>query len=203
MNKLVRWMLVAAVCLASGLTTGVSSAQYATGSLKEVRYTLPNDSGKLYLTVVGSDSDAKYREIKQALASDPTLAPFNDAYHTKAMGTSSTMYQARYAQDYKAYPTVRVQRADGTPVYERVGKDIPATNQLVQELNSQCLPRNRQPARPPTHVTPQVTPQVTPTITPARPRLQTLFSVRVAVGMFCGGLILGMVQQWHQITSHR
>jgi hypothetical protein len=199
MDTMVRWILAGVLSIACVGTAIAAPSPYATGSLKQTQYTIPNDSGKLYLTVVGSESDPKYKEVKQALASDQTLAQFASVYHQKAMGTSSTMFVERYSGDYRDYPTVRVQRADGSIVSEVSGANIPPTDQLVSDLKAQCLPRNRKQTTP--TVQPAIPPQATP-LTPAKPRAPHI-SFRVALAIFCGGLGLAMVEQFHRITSGR
>ena len=59
--------------------------------------------------------------------SNPSLAKLKTQVHFCPVTTNTPIYPERYAGNVKGLPTVRMQKPDGTVVYEGAGKDIPLT----------------------------------------------------------------------------
>lgn len=106
----------------------VCHADTVNGVLVEERVVnLPNDSGKWYISVVGSACDARYREVLGWFDTYPGLMEAKNQVHFCPVTSSTAIYKERYAPNVKALPTVRLQKPDGTVVYEASGKNIPMT----------------------------------------------------------------------------
>jgi len=56
-----------------------------------------------------------------------SLKKLKNQVHFCPVTSDTAIYQARYASNVKALPTVRMQKPDGTVVYEAAGKNIPMT----------------------------------------------------------------------------
>jgi len=125
MNKL----LLSVLCLLAVFAAVVPClADTVNGVLAEERVVnLPQDQGKWYVSVVGNATDARYREILGWFDTDAGLKKLKDQVHFCPVTSDTAIYQARYAGNVKGLPTVRVQKADGTVVYEAAEKDIPMT----------------------------------------------------------------------------
>ena len=122
--------LLLGVCLVAALLAVVSTAVADTvnGVLSEERVvSLPQDAGKWYISVVGDVNNARYNEIIGWFATNPNLKRLKDQVHFCPVTAGTATYRERYAANVKALPTVRMQRSDGTVVYEAAGKNIPMT----------------------------------------------------------------------------
>jgi hypothetical protein len=98
------------------------------GVLAEERVVnLPNDQGKWYISVVGSATDARYNEVLGWFDSNPSLAKLKDQVNFCPVASDTPMYTERYSTNVKGLPTVRMQKSDGTVVYEAAGKNLPMT----------------------------------------------------------------------------
>ena len=125
MNKLLLCVLcllavfaVAAPCLADTVN----------GVLAEERVVnLPQDQGKWYVSVVGNATDTRYNEIVGWFDTNASLKKLKNQVHFCPVTTDTAIYQARYATNVKGLPTVRMQKPDGTVVYEAAGKNLPMT----------------------------------------------------------------------------
>lgn len=143
MKRVLICLAALGVCMAV-MPRSSAAAPYATGSLKEAVYELPNDSGKLYLTVAGSTNDQKYKDLTGQFSATPEWKEIRDTAHYTQLPTNSTMFKSRYAKEYKDFPTIRLQTADGRVVNEWVGRSIPANDELMSELKADCFRRFRQ-----------------------------------------------------------
>jgi hypothetical protein len=125
MNKL----LLCVLCvLALFAAVAPCFADTVNGVLAEDRVVnLPNDQGKWYISVVGNANNARYVEVLGWFDSNPSLARLKDQVHFCPVTSDTAIYTERYAPNIKGLPTVRMQKADGTVVYEAAGKDIPMT----------------------------------------------------------------------------
>ena len=88
---------------------------------------LPDDSGKWFISVVGERNDARYTKVLGWFASDANLKKLKDQVHFCPVDTEMTIYRTRYSYFVKELPTVRLQKPDGTVVYEATGDKIPMT----------------------------------------------------------------------------
>jgi hypothetical protein len=125
MNKL----LLCVLCVLA-LFTAVAPclADTVNGVLAEERVvSLPNDQGKWYISVVGDTNDARYKEILGWFESSASLANLKSHVHFCPVTANTAIYTERYASNVKGLPTVRMQKPDGTVVYEAAGNDIPMT----------------------------------------------------------------------------
>ena len=124
---------VLCLCFAVALVIGLrapacASSSSTNGVLAEERVVkLPADDAKWYISVVGSASDAGYRELLGWFDTYPGLVKAKSQVHFCPVTSDTAIYKERYAANVKALPTVRLQKADGTVVYEASGKSIPMT----------------------------------------------------------------------------
>lgn len=88
---------------------------------------LPQDGDKLFLTIAGNPANAKYQQLNAWFKSDANLISIKNETHFNSLATNSVMFKERYAKTTPVTPIVRLQSPDGTPLYEAVGADIPAT----------------------------------------------------------------------------
>lgn len=125
MNKLIASVLcVLALCAVAA----PGFADTVNGVLAEERIVkLPNDSAKWYISVVGDANDHRYNEIVGWFNTNPNLKRLRDQVHFCQVTRDTGIYQERYAPNVKGLPTVRVQKPDGTVVYEAAGTNIPLT----------------------------------------------------------------------------
>jgi len=125
MNKL----LLCVLCLLAVFAAVVPCfADTVNGVLAEERVVnLPQDQGKWYVSVVGNTTDSRYNEIVGWFDTNASLKKLKNQVHFCPVTTNTAIYQARYASNVKALPTVRMQRSDGTVVYEAAGKNLPMT----------------------------------------------------------------------------
>jgi hypothetical protein len=120
------------VCLLLAVSAAVvpSFADTATanGVLAEQRVVnLPNDQGKWYISVVGNANDAAYLRVLGWFEATASLKGLKNQVHFCPVTAGTPIYQERYAANVKGLPTVRVQKPDGTVVYEASGKNLPMT----------------------------------------------------------------------------
>ncbi len=125
MNKL----LLSALCLLAVFAVIVPClGDTVNGVLAEERIVnLPKDQGKWYVSVVGNATDSRYNEIVGWFDTNPSLKKLKNQVHFCPVTSDTAIYQARYAANVKGLPTVRMQKPDGTVVYEAAGKNIPMT----------------------------------------------------------------------------
>jgi len=120
------------VCLLLAVLAAVvpASADIATanGVLAEQRVVnLPNDQGKWYISLVGNANDTTYLRVLGWFDANASLKGLKNKVHFCPVTSDAAIYQVRYASNVKGLPTVRVQKADGTVVYEASGKNLPMT----------------------------------------------------------------------------
>jgi hypothetical protein len=119
---------IAAPLLAFVAAVDPCVADTVNGVLAEDRVVkLPNDYCRWYISVVGNASDARYREVLGWFDTYPGLAKAKSQVHFCPVTSDTAIYKERYAANVKALPTVRLQKADGTVVYEASGRNIPMT----------------------------------------------------------------------------
>lgn len=100
--------------------------------------TLPNDAGKLYLTLFGADGDRQFGHIAYDLDHYPALRQFKGKTHYHAIATSAREYR-QYAKSISALPCIRLQRADGQIMYEACGDSLPkSAPALLHALETPC-----------------------------------------------------------------
>jgi hypothetical protein len=196
-----RWCLFTAIVLmALGCFchTAAHAELLATGSLKEAVYELPNDSGKLYLTVAGSANDQKYKDLCGQFSATPEWTEIRDTAHYMQLPTNSTMFKSRYAKEYTDFPTIRVQTADGQIVHEWVGRGIPTNDQLMGQLKADCFRRFRQRQSSPIKHDQSDEDEVKQPIDsrPSGPQESDWPSWRWLVAAACIGVLIGVRQDW-------
>ena len=125
MNKL----LLSVLCLLAVFAAAVPClADTVNGVLAEERVVnLPQDQSKWYVSVVGNATDPRYNEIVGWFDTNASLKKLKNQVHFCPVTSETAVYQARYASNVKGLPTVRMQQADGTVVYEAAGKNLPMT----------------------------------------------------------------------------
>jgi len=118
------------VCLLLAVLAAPCFADTATanGVLAEQRVVnLPNDQGKWYISVVGNANDTAYTRVLDWFEANVSLKGLKNKVHFCPVTAGTPIYQERYAANVKGLPTVRVQKPDGTVVYEASGKNLPMT----------------------------------------------------------------------------
>jgi hypothetical protein len=125
MNKL----LLSVLCLLAVFAAAAPClADTVNGVLAEERVVnIPQDQSKWYVSVVGNATDTRYNEIVGWFDTNASLKKLKNQVHFCPVTSDTAIYQARYASNVKGLPTVRMQRADGTVVYEAAGKNLPMT----------------------------------------------------------------------------
>lgn len=122
--------LCACVTILFAIVAGWScfAADTPYGVLVEERVvSLPQDSGKWYLSVVGDPRDTRYREILAWFDASEDLKNLKAQVHFWQVASDSAIYRGRYAANVGGLPTVRMQQPDGTVVYEASGDSLPMT----------------------------------------------------------------------------
>lgn len=121
MNKVLLSMIVLLCLIAFAGQPGLASDDAAQNGIvvEERILNLPQDETKWHISVIGShrllfwfDNDDRLKRIK-------------DQVHFHPVVVGSDLFEKRYAKNIEGLPTVRVQEADGTVVYEAAGKTIP------------------------------------------------------------------------------
>lgn len=102
---------------------------------------LPQDQGQWYVTVFGSEADARYREIVRWFDSHPVLRRLREQTKWHAVAIQSKVFRERYQDSVPVLPSVRVQSADGRIVYQLSGDQIPATADELADLGAEALRR--------------------------------------------------------------
>lgn len=143
---------------------------------------LPQDGGKWYISIVGDNSTTHIRVLRWFRTHRPLFKLMRQVHYWEIQ-IDSDLYRTRYASNVKGLPTIRLQKPDGTVVYEAAGNKIPATpdklNSKIRDavmnydLAHQALPWRRDmerrcsPNKPCPQPTPEPKPQPQPTPTPA------------------------------------
>jgi len=87
----------------------------------------PADQGKMYLSIVGDRNDRAYYNLNGMFLNDKNLREFKKGVHFNNVTSDSAMYKARYQENVKGLPTVRLQNAKGIVLYEAYGSNLPTT----------------------------------------------------------------------------
>jgi hypothetical protein len=90
---------------------------------------LPQDQDAWYISVVGEGES--YQRLISWFNSDASLENLKSQVKFKPVDTNSAIYKTRYADNVSGLPTVRMQKADGTVVYEAAGDEIPYTSEAL------------------------------------------------------------------------
>lgn len=109
---------------------GDSNDEYcsANGVLTNERVVdLPQDQTKWYISVVGTNDSEHYERLLAWFDTDKNLAKLKSQVHFRPIDTDTVIFSDRYEPNITGLPTVRMQEADGTVVYEAAGKYIPLT----------------------------------------------------------------------------
>jgi hypothetical protein len=110
------------------------------------RVQLPNDAGKPYVTVYGSQYDARFQRVKKSLrALDPNAA------HYHAIAIESPRFQLQYAKGVRGVPAIYVQQGN-TVLLELRGAALDCTPaELGQRLNCPLRRHHEEPQPEPEH----------------------------------------------------
>ncbi|MFA5186708.1 MAG: hypothetical protein WC551_09550 [Patescibacteria group bacterium] len=132
-------LLLAALWAVAPAFAGTASAN---GMLTEDRViSLPQDQGKWYVSVVGNAGDSAYRGVLRWFDENKDLSSLKNRVHFCQVATGTAIFQDRYATNVSTLPMVRVQKPDGTVIYEASGKNIPMTAEglhgaIASDINS-------------------------------------------------------------------
>jgi len=88
---------------------------------------LPNDQGKWYLSVVGISGNETYERLMGWFNTDHQLMDLRNQVRFCIVRSGTPIFNERYKDNIKGLPTIRLQEADGTVVYEVYGSNIPDT----------------------------------------------------------------------------
>ena len=155
-----------------------ADAAYGVSYAQEQVVQLPQDQGKSYLTVFGIEGEARYEQVKSWIASDPQLAALKSQTTYNTYRTDSVMFRERYAQGVASTPCVRLQKADGTVIYEASGFGIPMSAEGLYNGMAEGCRKHRH-----CHPCPQPAP-VTPAPTPVTPAPQPIVKPQPVVHEF-------------------
>ena len=110
MNKL----LLSVLCLLKVFAAGAACfADTVNGVLAEQRiFSLPQDQGKWYVSVVGNATDSRYNQMVVWSDTNASLKKLKNHFHFCPVTSDTAVHQARYASNVKALPTVRMQKPD-------------------------------------------------------------------------------------------
>lgn len=89
---------------------------------------LPQDQTKWYISIVGTKDAEHYERLIGWFNTNENLAKLKSQVHFKPVNVDTVIFNERYKSNIKGLPTVRVQEADGTVVYEAAGKYLPLTS---------------------------------------------------------------------------
>ena len=172
-----------------------ADAAYGVFYAQEQVIELPQNQGKSYLTVFGIEGEARYEAVKSWITSDPQLTAMKNQTTYNTYRTDSIMYRSRYAQGIESTPCVRLQKADGTVIYEASGFGIPMSAQgLYNGMAEGCRKHNHcRPCPQPAPVTPAPTP-VTPAPQPIvkpQPVVHEFPPAGVWFGLVACGVLVG------------
>lgn len=193
------YKVVLAMVLAMGALPALAVESSNKSAMERV-VNLPQDAGKLYLTIAGSEKDAKFQAIKSWFSKNSELVAIRNGTHFNALTTESAMFRTRYAKHMPVTPIVRLQAPEGHTLYEAFGNDIPtSTSALANALSGTsagCPWRHRRCEPEPDEAAPQEDEQPIVAPEPAKPEPQgvhilTLLAV-VAAAFAVGGAIGGV-----------
>lgn len=88
---------------------------------------LPLDQAKWYISVVGIEGSEHYKRLLAWFDGDEKLAKLKSQVHFRPIKTDTVIFNERYELNIAGLPTIRMQEADGTVVYEAAGKYLPLT----------------------------------------------------------------------------
>ena len=107
-------------------TQKARAAETTDGVLTEERIiNLPQDQEAWYLSVIGDGE--RYANLISLFENDTQLRSLRDQVKFCPVETNSNLYRERYAANVSGLPTVRLQEANGTVVYEASGDNLPFT----------------------------------------------------------------------------
>jgi hypothetical protein len=132
---------------------------------------LPQDQDKFYFTLIGDPNTLQFQRITDWFDSHAGLKSIKDRTHFNVIDTNSIMYRERYQHTTTGVPTVRLQAANGSVIYQSVGAQVPVTPDLLYfEVDKECLKRwNNCPICPKPQPKPQPKPEPGPEPLPAPP----------------------------------
>jgi len=178
---------------------------------------LPNDQAKWYISVIGRKDDANFHKLVKWFETNEKLAKLKDQVHFCPVTFGSAIYEARYASNVTALPMIRMQKSDGTKVYEVSGTKIPMSaeglNGAMAESVRPVLPwrkKNACPCPSPVPVPePDLDPEPQPIDDGAMPFIDEPVSRGVPTGICVVTLVLsvlvggtgGVAIQWNKTYS--
>ena len=137
MKRLLLSLCLLAALVAAMFTATPCVAQPANGVIAQERIvSLPQDSGKWYVSVVGDPQDARYREVLNWFESG-SLLNLRNSVHFNAVTSDSAIFAERYAANTPSLPMVRLQNSQGVVYSQVCSSDIPMTAQSLNSLISQ------------------------------------------------------------------
>lgn len=120
-------MAIAAVIVSCSFVAFASASDGVNTEERVVN--LPQDQDAWYISVVG-DGDP-YKELLNWFVEDEDLERIKSQVKFRQVEAGTDMYNTRYADNVSGLPTVRMQKPDGTVVYEASGDEIPYTSQAL------------------------------------------------------------------------
>lgn len=104
---------------------------------------LPQDAGKWYLSIVGDAKDPQYHQLVHWFDTNSDLRQLRQQTHYHAVTTDSPLYEL-YRPHTRSLPCVRLQRADGSLVYQQTGQSIPQSAKALTDSIGERISQARQ-----------------------------------------------------------
>lgn len=124
-------LLAAANCFAQATVDSETGVVYS----QERVIQLPQDDGKMHLSVVAQDNE-RGKQIIGWFHKNSDLVAIRNQCHFHEIDSASLIFKTRYAKSVPSIPCIRLQSPDGTVVYQISGEDIPLTSEaLVKNLS--------------------------------------------------------------------
>ena len=82
---------------------------------------LPQDAEKWFVSVVGDAKDPQFLEVIEWFSKNKNLADLKGQVHFWKITSDSAAFKERYSHNVESLPTVRVQKHDGSIVWEGTG----------------------------------------------------------------------------------
>ncbi len=127
------------IAIISLTTLSTRAAETETGDIQtnhppktgEQVFVLPQDEGKLYLTVYGDPSDERYQQVKKWFNENAELKAIRAQTHYAAIDTDSKLFKERYADEVTTPPCIRVVTPNGIELLNMDATAIPLSDKAL------------------------------------------------------------------------
>jgi hypothetical protein len=216
---MIRAFLFLVLALSAGTCLGQDAkadAAYGVRYVQERVVELPQDQFKPYLTVFGSEKDARFKALVKSFDENPTLKAIKDQCHFNAITHESDNWIAKYSAENPKDLVVKMQAVDAdmtvVDVTVLVGNQIPMTgDSLAKLLNRESMKAECFRRKPiiinnnNLNVVPNTDPPAQPLLPPSKPDNKPaktqgpLWPSFVLVGLASMvGVFLGVRRKWRE-----